>query len=72
MVAPSADRAWCRRIRPRGPTDAAAAATREAAEAHSAPAGSVLLEDQLDQVRGFLDLAAERGVELVLPVDVLA
>ncbi|MEW9551803.1 phosphoglycerate kinase [Nonomuraea sp. NPDC050783] len=34
--------------------------------------GSLLQEDQLDQVRGFLDQAAERGVELVLPVDVLA
>ncbi|HEX4812142.1 MAG TPA: phosphoglycerate kinase [Nonomuraea sp.] len=34
--------------------------------------GSLLQEDQLDQVRGFLDQARERGVELVLPVDVLA
>ncbi|WP_157247625.1 phosphoglycerate kinase [Nonomuraea typhae] len=34
--------------------------------------GSLLQEDQLDQVRGFLDEAAKRGVELVLPVDVLA
>ncbi|MFF0774395.1 phosphoglycerate kinase [Nonomuraea wenchangensis] len=33
---------------------------------------SLLQEDQLDQVRGFLAEAAERGVELVLPVDVLA
>jgi phosphoglycerate kinase len=33
---------------------------------------SLLQEDQLDQVRGFLDQAAEQGVELVLPVDVLA
>ncbi|MBG0816977.1 phosphoglycerate kinase [Planomonospora sp. ID82291] len=33
---------------------------------------SLLQEDQLDKVRGFLDEAAERGVELVLPVDVLA
>ncbi|TDD16164.1 phosphoglycerate kinase [Nonomuraea diastatica] len=33
---------------------------------------SILQEDQLDQVRGFLDEAAKRGVELVLPVDVLA
>ncbi|GAA2373477.1 phosphoglycerate kinase [Nonomuraea africana] len=33
---------------------------------------SLLQEDQLDQVRGFLDEAAERGVDLVLPVDVLA
>ncbi|MBP2703474.1 phosphoglycerate kinase [Microbispora sp. RL4-1S] len=33
---------------------------------------SLLQEDQLDQVRGFLDEAAARGVELVLPVDVLA
>ncbi|GAA4524259.1 MULTISPECIES: phosphoglycerate kinase [Nonomuraea] len=34
--------------------------------------GSLLQEDQLDQVRGFLTEAAERGVDLVLPVDVLA
>ncbi|MEU4743183.1 phosphoglycerate kinase, partial [Actinosynnema sp. NPDC023658] len=34
--------------------------------------GSLLQEDQLDQVRGFLTEAEERGVELVLPVDVLA
>jgi phosphoglycerate kinase len=33
---------------------------------------SLLQEDQLDQVRGFLTEAAKRGVELVLPVDVLA
>jgi phosphoglycerate kinase len=33
---------------------------------------SLLQEDQLDQVRGFIKEAAERGVELVLPVDVLA
>nr|BFE80368.1 hypothetical protein GCM10020093_029690 [Planobispora longispora] len=33
---------------------------------------SLLQEDQLDQVRGFLREADERGVELVLPVDVLA
>ncbi|NRQ36079.1 phosphoglycerate kinase [Nonomuraea sp. NN258] len=33
---------------------------------------SLLQEDQLDQVRGFLDEAAKRGVRLVLPVDVLA
>ncbi|TDC06596.1 phosphoglycerate kinase [Nonomuraea longispora] len=33
---------------------------------------SLLQEDQLDQVRGFLEEAAKRGVELVLPVDVLA
>ncbi|MEV1242051.1 phosphoglycerate kinase [Nonomuraea sp. NPDC050022] len=33
---------------------------------------SLLQEDQLDQVRGFLNEAAERGVDLVLPVDVLA
>ncbi|SDM66919.1 phosphoglycerate kinase [Allokutzneria albata] len=32
---------------------------------------SLLQEDQLDQVRGFLDEADKRGVELVLPVDVL-
>ncbi|MGW7481117.1 phosphoglycerate kinase [Nonomuraea muscovyensis] len=34
--------------------------------------GSLLQEDQLDEVRGFLDEAAKRGVDLVLPVDVLA
>ncbi|WP_049564202.1 phosphoglycerate kinase [Nonomuraea sp. SBT364] len=34
--------------------------------------GSLLQEDQLDQVRGFLGEAAKRGVDLVLPVDVLA
>jgi phosphoglycerate kinase len=34
--------------------------------------GSLLQEDQLDQVRGFLAEADKRGVELVLPVDVLA
>jgi phosphoglycerate kinase len=33
---------------------------------------SLLQEDQLDQVRGFLAEADKRGVELVLPVDVLA
>ncbi|GAA3431115.1 phosphoglycerate kinase [Kutzneria kofuensis] len=33
---------------------------------------SLLQEDQLDQVRGFLAEAEMRGVELVLPVDVLA
>ncbi|NBE98646.1 phosphoglycerate kinase [Nonomuraea sp. KC401] len=33
---------------------------------------SLLQEDQLDQVRGFIEEAARRGVELVLPVDVLA
>ncbi|WP_214324143.1 phosphoglycerate kinase [Nonomuraea sediminis] len=33
---------------------------------------SLLQEDQLDQVRGFLNEAAKRGVDLVLPVDVLA
>ncbi|MEO3870693.1 phosphoglycerate kinase [Nonomuraea sp. B12E4] len=33
---------------------------------------SLLQEDQLDQVRGFLAEAVRRGVELVLPVDVLA
>ncbi|AHH96170.1 phosphoglycerate kinase [Kutzneria albida] len=33
---------------------------------------SLLQEDQLDQVRGFLAKAEELGVELVLPVDVLA
>jgi phosphoglycerate kinase len=34
--------------------------------------GSLLQADQLDRVRGFLTEAAERGVELVLPVDVLS
>ncbi|CAL9400627.1 Phosphoglycerate kinase [Actinosynnema sp. ALI-1.44] len=34
--------------------------------------GSLLQEDQLEQVSGFLAEAEERGVELVLPVDVLA
>ncbi|GGO76091.1 phosphoglycerate kinase [Nonomuraea cavernae] len=34
--------------------------------------GSLLQEDQLDQVRGFLNEAAKRGVDLVLPLDVLA
>ncbi|WP_204044919.1 phosphoglycerate kinase [Acrocarpospora phusangensis] len=33
---------------------------------------SLLQEDKLGDVRGFLDEAAARGVELVLPVDVLA
>ncbi|NUR90498.1 MAG: phosphoglycerate kinase [Nonomuraea sp.] len=33
---------------------------------------SLLQEDQLDQVRGFLNEAVKRGVDLVLPVDVLA
>ncbi|MFD7660663.1 phosphoglycerate kinase [Actinosynnema sp. NPDC059797] len=33
---------------------------------------SLLQEDQLEQVSGFLKEAEERGVELVLPVDVLA
>ncbi|MEU8381032.1 phosphoglycerate kinase [Streptosporangium sp. NPDC048865] len=33
---------------------------------------SLLQEDQLDKVRGFLEEADRRGVELVLPVDVLA
>jgi phosphoglycerate kinase len=33
---------------------------------------SLLQEDQLDQVSGFLAEAGKRGVELVLPVDVLA
>ncbi|MFC4010271.1 phosphoglycerate kinase [Nonomuraea purpurea] len=33
---------------------------------------SLLQDDQLDQVRGFLNEAAQRGVDLVLPVDVLA
>ncbi|MEV0595250.1 phosphoglycerate kinase [Nonomuraea cavernae] len=34
--------------------------------------GSLLQQDQLDQVRGFLNEAAKQGVDLVLPVDVLA
>jgi phosphoglycerate kinase len=34
--------------------------------------GSLLQEDQLDQVRGFIEEAAKRDVELVLPLDVLA
>jgi phosphoglycerate kinase len=33
---------------------------------------SLLEEDQLDTVRGYLEQAAERGVEVVLPVDVVA
>jgi phosphoglycerate kinase len=33
---------------------------------------SLLEEDQLDTVRGYLSQAAERGVEVVLPVDVVA
>jgi phosphoglycerate kinase len=33
---------------------------------------SLLQEDQLDQVRGFIEEAAKRDVELVLPVDILA
>ncbi len=32
---------------------------------------SLLEEDQVDTVRGFLDRAAETGVELVLPVDIV-
>ncbi|MFF4776119.1 phosphoglycerate kinase [Microtetraspora fusca] len=42
-----------------------------AAQGHEV-GGSLLQEDQLDQVRGFLAEAKERGVDLVLPVDVLA
>ncbi|PZG29982.1 phosphoglycerate kinase [Spongiactinospora gelatinilytica] len=42
-----------------------------AAQGHEV-GGSILQKDQLDQVRGFIDEAAKRGVELVLPVDVLA
>lgn len=35
--------------------------------------GTSLLEaDQLDAVRGYLDLAREKGVEIVLPVDIVA
>jgi phosphoglycerate kinase len=33
---------------------------------------SLLEEDQLDTVRGYLARAAERGVEIVLPVDIVA
>ncbi|GLW99816.1 phosphoglycerate kinase [Microtetraspora sp. NBRC 16547] len=42
-----------------------------AAQGHEV-GGSLLQEDQLDQVRGFLEEAKARGVDLVLPVDVLA
>lgn len=42
-----------------------------AAQGHEV-GGSLLEADQLDRVRGFLDEAAKRGVEIVLPVDVLA
>ncbi len=42
-----------------------------AAQGHEV--GRCLLEDdQLDTVRGYLDQAQERGVEIVLPVDVVA
>ena len=42
-----------------------------AAQGHEV--GSSLLErDQLDTVRGYLQAAAERGVEVVLPVDIVA
>jgi phosphoglycerate kinase len=42
-----------------------------AAQGHEV--GNSLLEaDQLDRVRGYLDEAARRGVELVLPVDIVA
>jgi phosphoglycerate kinase len=33
---------------------------------------SLLEEDQLDAVRGYLEQAVERGVDIVLPVDVVA
>ena len=33
--------------------------------------GSLLEKDQVDTVRGFLDRAAETGVEIVLPVDIV-
>jgi phosphoglycerate kinase len=33
---------------------------------------SLLEEDQLDTVRGYVDQAADKGVEIVLPVDVVA
>ncbi|MGW4799324.1 phosphoglycerate kinase [Nonomuraea sp. MG754425] len=42
-----------------------------AAQGHEV-GNSLLQKDQLDQVRGFLNEAAQRGVDLVLPVDVLA
>ncbi|SDG71498.1 phosphoglycerate kinase [Sinosporangium album] len=42
-----------------------------AAQGHEV-GGSLLQADQLDTVRGFLAEAEKRGVELVLPVDVLA
>jgi phosphoglycerate kinase len=42
-----------------------------AAQGHEV-GGSILQSDQLDRVRGFLANAQQRGVELVLPVDVLA
>jgi phosphoglycerate kinase len=42
-----------------------------AAQGHEV-GGSILEADQLDTVRGFLADAAERNVEIVLPVDVLA
>jgi len=41
-----------------------------AAQGH-AVGGSLLEEDQLDRVRGYLDEAERRGVDLVLPVDVV-
>lgn len=40
VVALSVVSAWCSRIRPRGPTDAAAAATSAAADVQSVAAGS--------------------------------
>ncbi|GII96605.1 phosphoglycerate kinase [Sinosporangium siamense] len=42
-----------------------------AAQGHEV-GGSLLQADQLDTVRGFLEEADKRGVELLLPVDVLA
>ncbi|RJL36138.1 phosphoglycerate kinase [Bailinhaonella thermotolerans] len=42
-----------------------------AAQGHEV-GGSLLQADQLDQVRGFIAEARERGVDLVLPVDVVA
>ncbi|MBD0292532.1 MAG: phosphoglycerate kinase [Jiangellaceae bacterium] len=41
-----------------------------AAQGHEV-GGSLLEEDQVDAVRGFLDQAADSGVEIVLPVDVV-
>ncbi len=42
-----------------------------AAQGHEV-GGSLLESDQLDTVRGYLDRAVDKGVEIVLPVDVVA